>query len=590
MVTLGSVLIAGGLVYTGSLVYEHLRTYGRQLTRARRSHIHRITDLSANDVDQTKQLACANQTVTVSSLALGMTVAGFVLKPVLMVVSVPAALIIFAPTLQEAWHSLRHDRRITPSVLDTTRLTLCILMGFYISLALDTWLRTIAQRMFLRSEVELQALLDRYFRETPTAVWCFRSGAEVQAALDELEIGDILSIASGELIPADGTILHGVAWIDEQLVTGHAKVVHKATGDSVFASTLVERGQIYVQITALVEQIATQDLRERLEQMTMAESYLIRAGTRSGQAMAPKMLGVFTVLLPFWEANRAAGFLTTSFGSQMARLGPYALQNFAIVALKQNILIYDGRGLEALNLVNTVVINANLLADETLYAQTLDTLAALRCRRLPIQEVTPHRFAIYLLADRDEAATKTLAATLGFDDYFVEPSVIGRAELLERLRIGGRTVCYVGSGDEDTSITNKALVTVAIPSAHTAAARQSATQDTVARLKSTTAHIVLLEKDLRRLDLLFALATQFGMSEGLSLAWPLLMDIVDITTTVFIHFGLTYSILFNYSGLLGGALYTRLPLIRYLRQQQQQESVKPVAPDRQIPAVPQSRQ
>lgn len=61
------------------------------------------------------------------------------------------------------------------------------------------------------------------------------------------------------------------------------------------------------------------------------------------------------------------------------------------------------------------------------------------------------------------------------------------------------------------------------------------------------------------------------------------MDFVDIATTVFVHFGLTYSILFSYSGLLGSALYTRMPLIHYLRRKQQPpQSAGTVDPNRQI--------
>ncbi|MEZ4681368.1 MAG: hypothetical protein R2932_44850 [Caldilineaceae bacterium] len=105
--------------------------------------------------------------------------------------------------------------------------------------------------------------------------------------------------------------------------------------------------------------------------------------------------------------------------------------------------------------------------------------------------------------------------------------------------------------------------------------------DAIAQTATTTAHVVLIEKDLKRLVQLFDMATRFGVSEGFSLGWPLLMDLVDISTTVFIHFGLTYSILFSYSGLLGSALYTRLPLVRYQRTCDR-KPMRPVDPERQI--------
>jgi hypothetical protein len=42
---------------------------------------------------------------------------------------------------------------------------------------------------------------------------------------------------------------------------------------------------------------------------------------------------------------------------------------------------------------------------------------------------------------------------------------------------------------------------------------------------------------------------------------PIGLDLVDIATTLFIHLGLVYSLLFNYAGLLLGAANARLPVL-----------------------------
>ncbi|MCB0064449.1 MAG: hypothetical protein KDE19_20130, partial [Caldilineaceae bacterium] len=491
MFALSTVVVAGGLAYTGTIAYKRLRTFGKRLKiKQNDRQIQRIDEGAGESSGQDRALARINQSLTVSSVALAATVAGVTLKPVLMLVSVPAAIFVFTPTFQEAWLALRRERRITPSVLDATRLTLCIGMGFYVELALDTWLRTLTQRLLLRTEAEFQQTLDQQFIEVPATVWSYTDGAEVQTALGALTVGDIISVVAGELIPAEGIVRHGVAWVDERMVNGSVEAVCKERGDTVFASTLVHEGQIYLQVTTPAEEPGISVVRERLEQMVASGNYLAQAGEQSGHRSAPIMWSTFALLLPFWEANRAAGFLTTSFGSQMGRLGPYALQNFANLALQQNILIYDGRVLETLNLVNTVVIEAALLTDERLREGAFDAIAALRRRHWPAQQMTPQRFAIFLLADGDAAATSAVAHELGFDDYFVEPMVTARAALLDRLRVGGRFVCYVGSGAEDPMVTEKALVTVAIPAAPVPATLRATAQSATQRLKSTTAQVV----------------------------------------------------------------------------------------------------
>ena len=53
---------------------------------------------------------------------------------------------------------------------------------------------------------------------------------------------------------------------------------------------------------------------------------------------------------------------------------------------------------------------------------------------------------------------------------------------------------------------------------------------------------------------------------------PIGFDLLDITTTLFVHLGLFYSVLFNYAGLLLSAANARMPL-----QPRMQEKAKNAA-------------
>ncbi len=64
--------------------------------------------------------------------------------------------------------------------------------------------------------------------------------------------GDIVMVEAGELIPADGTVIEGVASVDESAITGEsAPVIREAGGDrsAVTGGTTVLSDQIYVQIS-----------------------------------------------------------------------------------------------------------------------------------------------------------------------------------------------------------------------------------------------------------------------------------------------------------------------------------------------------
>jgi K+-transporting ATPase ATPase B chain len=70
---------------------------------------------------------------------------------------------------------------------------------------------------------------------------------------DELRVGDIVLVEAGDLIPADGEVIEGVAMVNESAVTGEsAPVIREAGGDrsAVTGGTKVVSDQIKVRVTA----------------------------------------------------------------------------------------------------------------------------------------------------------------------------------------------------------------------------------------------------------------------------------------------------------------------------------------------------
>ena len=78
-----------------------------------------------------------------------------------------------------------------------------------------------------------------------------QTGESVAASL--LKVGDIVVVETGELIPADGEVIEGVASVNEAAITGEsAPVVREAGGDrsAVTAGTRVISDRIVVRVTA----------------------------------------------------------------------------------------------------------------------------------------------------------------------------------------------------------------------------------------------------------------------------------------------------------------------------------------------------
>jgi K+-transporting ATPase ATPase B chain len=76
---------------------------------------------------------------------------------------------------------------------------------------------------------------------------------EAQIAASDLKLDDVVEVIAGELIPADGEVIEGVATVDESAITGEsAPVIREAGGDrsAVTAGTRVLSDRIVVRVTA----------------------------------------------------------------------------------------------------------------------------------------------------------------------------------------------------------------------------------------------------------------------------------------------------------------------------------------------------
>jgi K+-transporting ATPase ATPase B chain len=83
--------------------------------------------------------------------------------------------------------------------------------------------------------------------ETPAKL---KSGEVISSS--QLKKGDVLICEAGDIIPADGEIIEGLATIDESAITGEsAPVIREAGGDksSVTGGTKVLSDRITVQVT-----------------------------------------------------------------------------------------------------------------------------------------------------------------------------------------------------------------------------------------------------------------------------------------------------------------------------------------------------
>ncbi|MCF7834916.1 heavy metal translocating P-type ATPase [Candidatus Gracilibacteria bacterium] len=75
-----------------------------------------------------------------------------------------------------------------------------------------------------------------------------KDGVERKISVDDLKIGDVVLVKSGDKISVDGKILQGQANIDESMLTGESIPINKKKADNVFSGTIVQNGVLNIEV------------------------------------------------------------------------------------------------------------------------------------------------------------------------------------------------------------------------------------------------------------------------------------------------------------------------------------------------------
>ena len=70
-----------------------------------------------------------------------------------------------------------------------------------------------------------------------------KEGQETNIPINEVKVGDLLSVKPGGMVPVDGIIKDGASFVDESSITGEPIPVEKKPGDQVYSGTTNQRGQ-----------------------------------------------------------------------------------------------------------------------------------------------------------------------------------------------------------------------------------------------------------------------------------------------------------------------------------------------------------
>jgi heavy metal translocating P-type ATPase len=330
---------------------------GLGLSRQRRNERAVAIDTSGINSMVNAEERRINHNLAASVTAMGLATGGALLYPPLSLISVPVTLYTCVDIFQDAYKALFKERRIRVAFLDSIAVVGGLAVRAFFASALASSLYFLGRKLLLKTKANTHKRLIEIFGERPQFVWRLVDGVEVETPFEELRVGDIVVVNAGETVPVDGRITEGIASIDQRVLTGEAQPAEKGVGDGVFASTVVLSGRICIEVEKAGDETVAAQICEILNRTADYQSSIETKGQEIADRSVLPTLGISAIALPTLGPLGAITVLYSNYTDTLRIAAPLGMLNFLSIGSRSGLLVKDGRALELLNRIDTVVFD-----------------------------------------------------------------------------------------------------------------------------------------------------------------------------------------------------------------------------------------
>ena len=191
----------------------------------------------------------------------------------------------------------------------------------------------------------------------PKKATVLRDGSEVEVAVEEVEVGDLILVKPGEKIPVDGRVEEGQSYVDESMISGEPIPVLKNEGQNVVGGTINKNGVLKFRATKVGRDTVLAQIISLVEEAQGSRPPIQRIADRAVSYFIPTILSIALVAFLYWYffAQETLLFSLTALISVLVVACPCALGLATPTAVtvgigrgaELGILIKSGEALEA---------------------------------------------------------------------------------------------------------------------------------------------------------------------------------------------------------------------------------------------------
>lgn len=177
--------------------------------------------------------------------------------------------------------------RLDVPVLDAAAVGISFAKGDFLTASSTMFLLNIGEALEDYTKARSQHELIYSLLAMPETARRIEAGEEVGVPSSDLAEGDLIVVRTGMPVCVDGTVERGRAMVNQAALTGEPLAVERVEGDSVFAGTACEDGEIFVRVTSGAGNTKLRSIVSMVEQSEGLKSSVQGRRERLADAIVP---------------------------------------------------------------------------------------------------------------------------------------------------------------------------------------------------------------------------------------------------------------------------------------------------------------
>ena len=183
-------------------------------------------------------------------------------------------------------------------------------------------------------------------------------GIITMVAADSLIQDQLVMVLAGDLVPADGQVISGIASVDQRHITGESIPSTVQSGDSLFAGSSIVEGSLSIRITHAGKDTVASKIVQLVESAPSGDTRIQNYAEKFADHLVAPMLGVnLALLLASGNLDRFMSLAIVDYGTGIRVAAPTSILTSMTRAAREGILIKSGRIIEQLGTLKGIAFD-----------------------------------------------------------------------------------------------------------------------------------------------------------------------------------------------------------------------------------------